>query len=916
VREAAGHATNGSALGALEHAQVDRDVYLVLDQAEEYFLYHADDGGPSSFAETLPALLGAQVRVNALISLREDSLAKLDRFTGRIPGLFSNTLRLDRLDRQSARSAIVKPVARYAELAGVPVSVEPELVDHVLDEVGAGRIEPALGGLGAVEGSDSGARIEAPYLQLVLQRIWDEDRAMGSTVLRADTLARLGGAQHVVEEHLAGALDELSEDQKDVAAHLFNHLVTPSGTKIAHDVADLADFGNASVTEVQPVLSQLADRRILRSVEEGGHVRYEIFHDVLAQPVLAWRTRWRTEREIERQVAEEARRRSRTQRLLALGLGLLGLVVAILVFAVVQQRHADEQERVAQARKLDASAIALLTEDPELSLLLARESGRLAPGPSAEDALLQSLLSSRVRASYRVGEPVPDIAFGARPPTVALVDARGRLVEILVGTGRSHVLRKVGRGGEVALSGDGSYVVVRGRVGPPRIVDRKSGRVRCELRGVGGAAADAVPAGSFVVTVRNGVGAISNASNCRLVRTIGRVGSTAVTIVVSPDGRRAAFVSGRESRIADLPSGKVRRRLRHPGAITSLAFSADGRRVVTGGRDGLARIWSSSGRLLRELKGHGGQILDVAFSPLGTEVATASTDGTARVWNAATGELEAPLFGHTDFVRTVDFSPDGLSVVTASDDGTARSWALTGRRLATFAGHSARVLDARFMAEGRLVATVSEDGTVRVWDTGVAPDLTRTSLAPPPRPETIATQPGGDVVAKADGSAIRLVRAHGPSSTLAGHRLKVTSVAFSPDGTRLVSASRDSDVILWDVATGHALRRLRGHFGAVSDARFSPDGRWIVTAGPRTVGLWRASDGRLIRLLSGPEGPFLAAGFAPDSRTIVARSKGGVTTSYDCRICAGIPELLVLADERLAATGRELTPEERELYLG
>jgi hypothetical protein len=274
VGEAAGHATNGSALAALEHAQVDRDVYLVLDQAEEYFLYHADDGGPSSFAETLPALLGAQVRVNALISMREDSLAKLDRFTGRIPGLFSNTLRLDRLDRQSARSAILKPAARYAELTGAPVSVEPDLVEHVLDEVGAARIEPALGGLGAVGGGDSGARIEAPYLQLVLQRIWDEDRAMGSTVLRADTLARLGGAQHVVEEHLAGAMDELSEDQKDVAAHLFNHLVTPSGTKIAHDVADLADFGNASIAEVQPVLSQLAERRILRSVEEGGHVRY------------------------------------------------------------------------------------------------------------------------------------------------------------------------------------------------------------------------------------------------------------------------------------------------------------------------------------------------------------------------------------------------------------------------------------------------------------------------------------------------------------------------------------------------------------------------------------------------------------------------------------------------------------------
>jgi hypothetical protein len=66
----------------------------------------------------------------------------------------------------------------------------------------------------------------------------------------------------------------------------------------------------------------------------------------------------------------------------------------------------------------------------------------------------------------------------------------------------------------------------------------------------------------------------------------------------------------------------------------------------------------------------------------------------------------------------------------------------------------------------------------------------------------------------------------------------------------------------------------------------------------------------------GPEGPFMAAAFAPDSRKIVASSEGGVVSAYDCRICAGIPELVLLADERLRATGRELTPEERELYFG
>src|SRR5206468_1033153 len=146
---------------------------------------------------------------------------------------------------------------------GDTVSVEPELVERVLDEVGTGQIEPGLGGLGAVEGAEDGARIEAPYLQLVMQRLWDDERAAGSDVLRLETLERLGGAQSIVEDHLASAMAELTEDQMDIAARLFNHLVTPSGTKIAHETSDLADFGHASVRDVQPVLATLAGRRIL-----------------------------------------------------------------------------------------------------------------------------------------------------------------------------------------------------------------------------------------------------------------------------------------------------------------------------------------------------------------------------------------------------------------------------------------------------------------------------------------------------------------------------------------------------------------------------------------------------------------------------------------------------------------------------
>jgi WD40 repeat protein len=326
-------------------------------------------------------------------------------------------------------------------------------------------------------------------------------------------------------------------------------------------------------------------------------------------------------------------------------------------------------------------------------------------------------------------------------------------------------------------------------------------------------------------------------------------------------------------------------------------------------------VWDGrNGRQLNALSGNQGEVLDVAISPDGTSVVSASTDGTARVWDTGTESLQGYLYGHANYVDAVDFSPDGTAIVTASLDRTAQTWRPNGQQVATLAGHGGTVTDAVFLPDGYAVVTAGEDGTVRVWDAGTRPDFAEDAVTPPEPPATTTTSPDGDTTATASGNDVLLERADGTTSNLTGHRLKVTSVAFSPDGTRLLSASRDHDVILWDVATGKQLRVLRGHFGTVSDARFSPDGRWIVTAGPRTVGLWWGSEGELVRLLTGPPGPFTAVSFLPGSRTIVASSAGDVVSAYDCRICGEIPDLLTLADERLAGTGRELTPEERELY--
>ena len=136
-------------------------------------------------------------------------------------------------------------------------------------------------------------------------------------------------------------------------------------------------------------------------------------------------------------------------------------------------------------------------------------------------------------------------------------------------------------------------------------------------------------------------------------------------------------------------------------------------------------------------------------------------------------------------------------------------------------------------------------------------------------------------------------------------------------GSRIVTGSRDHDSIVFDVATGAFLRLFpRVHGGTVTDAQFSPDSRWIATAGPRTVGLWSAATGRREQLLNGPESTLTAVGFTPDGRGIVTQEKNGDIRRADCVICGGVAELLPLARERLEATKRVLSDTERSLYVG
>jgi len=332
---------------------------IILDQFEDFFQYHRHEDAEKTFAYQFPkAVNRPDLRANFLISIREDALAKLDRFKGVIPELFENYLRIDHLSHEAAREAIERPIEAHNRLYATPgeeISIEPSLVDAVLEQVETGRdIWRETGnkteGIGK-KISQADTFIETPYLQLVMTRLWDEEMRDSSRKLQLDTLSRLGGAEDIVRTHLDNVMSTLTADEQEAGARAFYHLVTPSGAKIAHKISDLMEFTELSRKRLIPLLEKLSgqNNRILRPIapspdQPASHVRYEIFHDVLAKAILDWRTRFVQKKEKERMAREASEREKESLQKIE-----------------VERKRNQEQVRINKKLRLQRAALALVS---------------------------------------------------------------------------------------------------------------------------------------------------------------------------------------------------------------------------------------------------------------------------------------------------------------------------------------------------------------------------------------------------------------------------------------------------------------------------------------------------------------------------------------------------------------------------
>ncbi|MEU3458057.1 AAA family ATPase [Micromonospora sp. NPDC006766] len=319
----------------------------------------------------------------------------------------------------------------------------------------------------------------------------------------------------------------------------------------------------------------------------------------------------------------------------------------------------------------------------------------------------------------------------------------------------------------------------------------------------------------------------------------------------------------------------------HTDAVRGVAWSPDGTHLVTGSRDGTARIWhADTGTVVRVLRGHTGMVEAVDWSPDGTRLATASRDGTVRVWDATTADM-VQVLPCGDVARGVTWSPDGSHLAGSSRDRTVRVWNTNTWQLANqLVGHEGDVWGLRFSPDSRRLASASHDRSVIVWNLETSqPEQRLTGHGD--FVEALAWSPDGGRLATGSGDhTVRVwdVTTGDTRHVIGGQGSPVWSIAWSPNGRTLVFASGDGSIRVWDIRRLREVTELRGHTQVAWAVALSPDGRRVVSgSGDGTARVWTIQpSGAEHRLLAGHEGPVTALALDRTARIVTGGADGTV----------------------------------------
>lgn len=562
--------------------------------------------------------------------------------------------------------------------------------------------------------------------------------------------------------------------------------------------------------------------------------------------------------------------------------------------------QAEDERRIAFSRELAAASVSNLSLDPELSILLAlaavseAQSAGLPVPREAEEALHRAVLSSRLRLNIPGGFGVdfnPDgtLIVSSGPDSSAIIREFPSGQEVFVLQGHSGDMFGVG----VSFSPDGKRILTASADGNAKVWDASTGNELLTLQGH----TASVNAGIFspdesriATTSSDGTVRIWDAKSGEELHKLILPG--AASIAFDPEGKRLAIAINLENNgavvIWDVLSGENALTLAgHNRGTVTVAFSGDGKRIVTAGRDAKIRIWSADNGTEVMALDESSPVYSLALRSDGRQLATGGIDGIVRVWDVESALLQFELTGHTDIITTLIYSPDSKYLASSSIDGTTKVWDVSEEGLAehlTLAQHADVAYSLDYSPDGRILATSSWDKTAILWDASNGNNLFALENLTE-EVSRITFNRDGSKFATADYSgSVKLWETDTGKLLLSisAHNLNDIDVQFNPASNLIGTVGSEGLVKLWDVNTGELVRVFEGHTDRIHRMAFSPDGSLLATASwDDTAKIWQVSSGELLYTLSAGAGDVKSVDFSANGDLLVTAHEDGTAQIWD-----------------------------------